>query len=195
MNRPILIVLGASARGLDALFKFFDHTLPDGVSYVITTHLFPHQKSLLSELLQKHSRIEVCLINDDTPIEINKVYVMPENKVMSIADGRLKLLPRDLSLKINSAIDYFFLSAAKDRRFNKVAIILSGMGKDGTIGVQALAVNGAYIIAQTPGSAGEESMPSSIIANGLADEVLSPKQMPEAIINYVIRSKDPDFNG
>jgi len=185
MKKKYLIAIGASAGGVSALAEFFDNTLPDAVSYVITTHLYPHQKSMLTEIMQKHSSLEVCDVENDMEIKPNIVYVMPENKVMSILDGNLILTKRDLSIKVNMAIDIFFTSLAKDTIFKKIAVILSGMGEDGTKGVKAIAENGGYIIAQSPNSADEDSMPTSIIAAGYANQILSPKQMPQAIIDYV----------
>ena len=187
MENRYLIAIGASAGGISALSDFFDHTLPDAVSYVITTHLYPHQKSMLAEIMQRHSSLEVCDVENGMQIKANMVYVMPENTVMSIEGGKLILTKRDLSIKVNMAIDIFFSSLAKDTVFKKIAIILSGMGKDGTKGVKAIAESGGYIIVQAPDSAGEDSMPTSVIAEGYANEVLLPKQMPQAIINHVSR--------
>lgn len=187
MDKKYLIALGASAGGLAALSEFFDNTLPDAVSYVITTHLYPHQKSMLTEIIQRHSDMEVCEVEDKMPIKANIVYVMPENKVMSIDDGNLVLSKRDLSIKVNMAIDIFFKSLAKDTRFEKIAVILSGMGVDGTEGVKVIAEKGGYIIVQIPDSANEESMPLSVIKAGYVNEILYPSQMPQAIIDYVSR--------
>lgn len=184
-KKRYIIALGASAGGIAALSEFFDNTLPDGVTYVITTHLYPHQKSLLGEIIQEHINIKVCDVEHSTKVETNVIYVMPENKIMTIEDGRLRLSPRDLSIKVNKAIDIFFNSLAKDTEFLKVAVILSGMGVDGTEGVKALSKKGAYIIAQTAMSADESSMPYSVINSGYADEILEPKQMPGAIINHL----------
>jgi two-component system CheB/CheR fusion protein len=118
-------------------------------------------------------------------IESNIVYVMPENKTMTIMDGYLVLTPRDLSIKVNKAIDIVFISLAEETMFSKIAIILSGMGEDGTEGIKALSRNGGYIIAQSLSSAGKSSMPSSVIDSGFADKILEPKDMPAAIISYV----------
>ena len=108
---------------------------------------------------------------------------------MTIADGKLILDPRDLSIKVNKAIDIFFNSLAKDTMFEKIAVVLSGMGVDGTEGIKALSKKGAYIIAQTALSADESSMPYSVIDSGYADEILEPKQMPKAIIAYVAKER------
>jgi two-component system CheB/CheR fusion protein len=185
MKHKYIIALGSSAGGLKALIEFFDNSLPDSVSYVITTHLHPHQKSILAEILQKHSMIEVCDAENNIQVKSNTVYVMPENKDMSFNKGRLILTKRDLSIKINMAIDNFFLSLADDTEYKKIAIILSGLGTDGTIGVRAIAEKGGYIIAQIPVSADEDSMPKGVIASGYADKILYPQNMPQAIIDYV----------
>lgn len=185
MNNRYIIALGASAGGLDALSEFFDNTLPDAVSYIITTHLYPHKKSLLVEVLQKHSALKICEVENNVLIQPNTVYVMPERKVMSISEGRLILEDRDLSIKVNYAIDIFFVSLAKDTLFKKIVIILSGMGTDGTKGVRALAMEGGYIIAQDPTSAKYSSMPMSVIEGEFINDILSPRQMPRAIIDHL----------
>ena len=185
MKQKFIIALGASAGGLSALYEFFDNTLPDGVTYIITTHLYPHQKSMLTELIRRHSVMEVSEVTDNMNIEENHVYVMPENKVMSIKNGTLILDARDLSIKINMAIDIFFNSLAAEPGFIKVAVILSGMGKDGTKGTAAISESGGLIIVQDLENSTEDSMPSSVIDAGHADMILHPKDMPQAIIDFV----------
>ena len=181
-----IIAIGASSGGIEALSEFFDHTLPDGVSYVVTTHLSPEYKSHLTSIIQWRSKLEVCTVENDMKIESNIVYVMPENKTMTFKDGYLLLTPRDLSIKLNKAIDIFFKSLADDTIFSKIAIILSGMGRDGTEGIKALSANGAYIIAQSVSSASQAGMPDSVINSGFVNEILEPKEMPAAIIAYVL---------
>lgn len=185
MKKRTLIALGASAGGATALYDFFDNTMPDQVSYVITTHLYPHFKSMLTEMIRKHAAIEVCEVEADTLIKPDTVYVMPENKVMHIKEGRLILTPRDLDIKVNNAIDIFFNSLALNNDFNVVAIILSGMGTDGTKSVKAISRNGGVVIAQDLKSAGSDSMPHSVILSGYSDYILNPKDMPAQIIKIV----------
>lgn len=180
-----LVAIGASAGGVDPLLAFFDNTLPDGVSYVVTMHLYPHQKSQLTELIRRHSSIQVSEVEDDMFIEVNHVYVMPENKVMKIKNGKLILENRDLSIKVNMAIDIFFKSLAGDTKFFKIAIIMSGMGKDGTEGVAEIVGGGGYIIVQDPRTASEDSMPNSVILENYANLMLAPKDMPKAIVTFV----------
>lgn len=185
MKKKTLIALGASAGGVKALYDFFDNTLPDDVSYVITTHLYPHEKSILTSMIQQHAALEVCEVEKQTQIMPDKVYVMPENKVMAIRGDRLVLTSRDLSLKVNFAIDIFFKSLAENNDFNIIAIILSGFGKDGTKGIEAISKNGGIVIAQELRSAQNESMPQGVISSGYVNYILNPKKMPEAVVRIV----------
>lgn len=185
IKKKTLVALGASAGGTAALYDFFDNTLPDDVSYVITTHLYPHIKSTLTSLIRKHAAIEVCEVEEDTAILPDKIYVMPENKVMYIDGEMLVLKPRDLSIKVNMAIDIFFKSLADNYCFNIIAIVLSGLGRDGTMGIKAISNNGGIIIAQEPSSAGEKNMPQEAIDSGYADFIMNPKKMPEQVIKIV----------
>jgi len=185
MRKKTLIALGASAGGIAALYDFFDNTLPDAVSYVVTTHLYPHEKSMLTAMIQKHAAIEVCEVEQETQIEPDKVYVMPENKIMAIIGNKLVLTQRDLNIKVNMAIDIFFKSLAQENHFNVIAIILSGLGKDGTKGIEAISNNGGIIMAQEVASAQNGSMPQAVIDSGFANFIMNAKQMPEQVIKIV----------
>jgi two-component system CheB/CheR fusion protein len=185
MANRFIIALGASAGGLDALQDFFDNTLPDQVSYVITTHLAPDFKSVLTQIVQKHSPLQVRTAEDNMEVEANQIYVLPENKTMRIRNGRLYLKQRDLDLKTNQAIDIFFTSLSQERNIKSIAIIFSGMGQDGTKGIEAIAHSGGYVIVQDPLTASYPSMPAHVIDSGYADQIMAPSEMPAAIVNYV----------
>lgn len=184
-KKPILIIIGASAGGMEALFSFFDNTLPDGASYVVTTHLHPDYVSLLSEMVQKHSILKVSSIENAIKIKANEVYVMPENKTMLIKSGHLLLFPRNRKLKLNMVIDDFFKSVAADPMYNVIAVILSGMGSDGSDGIKAISESGGTVIVQDLESAAYNDMPFNALNSGFVNFVLNPKEMPEAIVKIV----------
>lgn len=185
MKKKTLVALGASLGGIAALYEFFDNTLPDEVSYVVTTHLYPHEKSHLAEMLQRRSALKVCEVSEETLIMADTVYVMPENKVMAINVETLTLKPRDLKIKMNMAIDIFFASLAQNDHFNVIAVILSGLGKDGTKGIASISKNGGVIIAQEVESAAEGSMPQGVITSGYANFIMRPREMPAQVIKSV----------
>jgi two-component system CheB/CheR fusion protein len=104
---------------------------------------------------------------------------------MTIEKGRLKLSEKDRTRKPHFTVNTFFNSFAKDQGKKAIGVILSGMGSDGTEGVRAIKRAGGMIIVRDPAKTKFPSMPSNAIATGLADFILEPEQMPQAIFDYV----------
>lgn len=84
-----IIAIGASAGGLEEIIAFFDHTPLDGISYVIVQHLSSEFKSRMSELLGRHSKLVVKEAVNAMPVESNQVYLIPNNKFMTIHENKL----------------------------------------------------------------------------------------------------------
>jgi len=90
-----VVGMGASAGGLEAFQKFFDAMPPDsGLAFVLVQHLDPRHDTLMPELLSKHTRMPVQQVRDETPVERDRVYVIPPGTSMELADGHLTLTPR-----------------------------------------------------------------------------------------------------
>src|SRR5688500_7762605 len=88
--------LVASAGGLEALERFFDHVPPDsGMAFVLVQHLSPDFKSLMDELLGRHTELPIRLVEDSMVVEPNHVYLIPPNTEMIISGGKLLLSERD----------------------------------------------------------------------------------------------------
>src|SRR5215217_8120769 len=130
-----LVGIGASAGGLEAIHALFDH-FPNNssFSFVIVQHLSPDHKSLMAELLSKHTQMQVLEAEDNMPTRPNCVYVLPGGKQLTLKAGRLHLVEKPRSREPNFAIDFFFESLAKDRGHTAIGVILSGTGTDGTKG-------------------------------------------------------------
>jgi two-component system CheB/CheR fusion protein len=139
----------------------------------------------MPELLQRATKLSVVEAGDRMPLKANTVYVAPSNKYLSIIDGALFLVdppePRGLRLPI----DYFFRALADERHDRAIAIILSGMGSDGTLGVAAIKEHAGLVLVQDPASAKFDGMPRSAIDSGLADIVAAPEELPNRIAAYV----------
>ena len=182
-----IVGIGASAGGLEALEKFFK-AMPEnaGIAFVVVMHLDPNHKSILSEILQKFTKMQVVLINDNLKVVPNKIFIIPPNKRLSIFNGSLYLF------KVNNhelIIDSFFTSLAADQGSNSNCIIFSGTGTDGTKGLSSIKEESGLVIVQDKDSSKYDGMPGSAIATGLADAILVPEKMPEYIIESV---KDPE---
>ncbi len=81
-------------------------------------------------------------------------------------------------------IDFFLRALAKDQQQRAVGVILSGTGSDGTLGVKAIKLAGGLVLAQDSESAEHTGMPDSAISSGVVDQVLSPEEIPEALIRF-----------
>src|SRR5947208_8471526 len=91
-NEHYIVAIGASAGGLEAIHEFFDNMPSNGnLSFVIIQHLSADYKSLLVELVSKHTNMKVMEAGQDVVVEKNYVYVIPNNKLLTIQDGRLQL--------------------------------------------------------------------------------------------------------
>jgi two-component system CheB/CheR fusion protein len=180
-----IIAIGASAGGLEAIHEFFDN-MPDAgnYSFVIIQHLSPDYKSLLVELVSKHTRMNVLEAEHNVVLKKRCVYVIPNNKVMTVRNGKVQLVQKAHDKAPNTAIDTFLYSLARDKGRQAIAVILSGTGSDGTRGVEAIKKAGGMVLVQAPETARFDGMPNSAIHGGGVDFVLSPAQMPAEIVNY-----------
>lgn len=186
-QEPCYIVgVGASAGGLEALQDFFK-TMPDhpGAAFVVIQHLSPDYKSLMNELLSRHTNMPVNVAEDGVKVEINHVYLIPPKKELSIKSGCLYLSEQNNINGINLAIDAFFKSLAEDCGNRAIAVVLSGAGSDGSLGIRYIKESGGMIMVQEPQTAAFNSMPVNAISTGLVDFVLSPTKMPDALIRFI----------
>jgi two-component system CheB/CheR fusion protein len=114
----------------------------------------------------------------DMLVASDNVYVIPPNTELSVINGRVKLakpsVPRGMRLPVN----VLFSSLARAQGERAIAVILSGMGSDGTLGMQAIKAVGGLNVVQEPGSAQFDSMPRSAITAGCADIVAPPDELP-----------------
>ena len=179
------IAIGASAGGMEEINSFFDCTPCDGVSYVIVQHLSPDFKSRMVELLAKHSKLLVKEAENGMAVNANKVYLIPNDKFMTIRDGKLYLTPKEKIQGPHLTINTFFNSLAADSGKNAIAVVLSGLGSDGSEGIKAIKKEGGMVIARNPETSEFSSMPSNAIATGAVDFILEPALMPDAIEDYV----------
>ena len=181
---PMIIGIGASAGGLEALQQFFGYMPPNsGLSFVVVQHLSPDYKSLMADILGKHTEMSVYQAESGMQIEPDTVYLIPPKKYMTVQNNRLVLYDYHHG-SLNHPIDIFFSSLAEERREHSIVVVLSGTGSDGTNGVKAVKEHGGLVIAQAPESAKFDGMPRSVINTGLADFVLSPEEIAEEILNF-----------
>ncbi|GAA3065192.1 hypothetical protein GCM10010520_11230 [Rhizobium viscosum] len=171
---PPIVGIGASAGGVKALQSFFE-ALPDepNAAFVVVVHLDPEARSQLADILATRTAMPVVQVEDTEKLESNRVYVIAPNSRLVIADHTISAVPFDEPRSNRAPIDLFFRSLAEKRNEGHAyAIILTGAGADGAIGVKSLKESGGIVLVQDPGEAEYPSMPRSAIAAEVADFVL-----------------------
>ena len=113
---PLVIGIGASAGGLEALQQFFSCMPPNsGLSFVVVQHLSPDYKSLMADILSKHTEMPVYQAENGMAVEGDTVYLIPPKKFMTIKDGKL-ILTDYTAVTLNHPIDIFFSSLAEEKK-------------------------------------------------------------------------------
>ena len=179
-----IVGIGSSAGGLDPLQKLFSAMPSDcGIGFVVAAHLDPTEKSHLSELLSRCTTMPVVLIENSIKVEPNHVYVIAPDQELAIRDGVLHTRKPTAPRGHRHPVDSFLRSLAEDQGERAIAIVLSGTGTNGSLGLRFIKAEGGIAIAQDPQSAGFAGMPRSAIATGMVDLVLLPDKMPEALLD------------
>lgn len=170
-----IVGIGASAGGLEAIHQFFENLSNDtGFAFVIIQHLSPDFKSLMNELLPKHTEMPVEVIENIVTPKANHIYLISSKQNLIIQNGVFKPVGRKPAPYLNLPIDIFFQSLGIDQKEKSIGIILSGSGTDGSKGVRTIKEHGGLVLAQDPETAQFRSMPEAAIALGFADSVLPP---------------------
>jgi two-component system CheB/CheR fusion protein len=183
-----IVGIGASAGGLAAFEAFFSGMPSDtepGMAFVLVQHLSPDHKSILSDLIQRYTRMQVFEVADGMVVQANCAYIIPPNRDMACLHGSLQLLQPAEPRGHRLPIDFLFRSLALDQKERAIGIVLSGTGSDGTAGVRAIKDEGGMVMAQSPDSAEYDGMPRSVLETGLVDFVLPPAEMAAQLIAYV----------
>ena len=179
-----VVGIGASAGGLKALEELFQNIPANtGMAFVVIQHLSPNFKSLMKELLQKCTSMNIYRVTDGMKLAANSIYLIPSGKNLIVEQNRLRLLKQATykGHRLNFPINLFFASLGKDYKNHAVGVVLSGTGSDGTDGLRAINEAGGLTMVQDPKSAEFDGMPRSAIATGIIDEILAPSALAEII--------------
>ncbi|PHQ24966.1 chemotaxis protein CheB [Marinobacter guineae] len=190
-----MVGIGASAGGLASLEDFFRNTPCDtGMAFLVVQHLDPTQKALLPELLQRFTEMPVFEARQNMPVRADSIYVIPPNRELRVLDQTLKLQQPTQNRGLRLPINVLFSSLASAQNERAIAVVLSGMGSDGTLGLQAIKATGGLTVVQSPASAQFDAMPKSAITAGCADIVAPADELPARILAYVRRVPEPNPN-
>jgi two-component system, chemotaxis family, CheB/CheR fusion protein len=193
LENQIVVGIGASAGGIEALREFFRAIPSDsGMTFVVIQHLDPKRESMMASLISACTSMSTVQIKRRTPLKANHVYVTPPNKSVNIINDYVSLTKPLEKRGAQMPINYFFHALAKAKHESAIGIILSGTGADGSSGLRSIKENGGLCIAQDPKTAGYDAMPVNAINTGMVDFILPVAKMPDVLIRY---SKSPYVAG
>ena len=182
-RRPTVVGIGASAGGLQALKQFMAAVPRDsGLAYVVVMHLPSDRESHLADLLQPHASIPVTQVADNTALEPNHAYIIPPDCNLSAVDSHLRLTPLEKNRGSRAPVDHFFRTMAESLDGQAVAVVLTGTGSDGALGVRRVRERGGFVVVQDPTEAEFDGMPRSAIDSGAVDIVLPLEEIPQRIL-------------
>jgi two-component system CheB/CheR fusion protein len=189
-----VVAIGASAGGLQAYTELLE-ALPatTGMTFVIVQHLAAGHESFLATLLGRATAMPVIEVHDSPRLEPNTIYVIPPNRTMFIEDGHLRLQEREPGVHLS--VDIFFKALASSHGSSAIGVVLSGTGRDGMKGIEAIKTSGGTTFAQDQ-SAQQSGMPMSAISTGCVDFVMSPRAIAMEIaklasVPHLSFSSDP----
>src|SRR5690348_3871486 len=181
----MIVAIGASAGGVQALQNLFAALPGDsGAAFVVVVHLDPGHRSELVSIIAARTRMPVVEIGTHQHLEANHVYVIPPDRRLQMVDHEISARQFDEPRGQRAPIDLFFRSLA-EKLGDGFAVILSGAGADGAIGVRAVKEAGGIILVQDPSEAEYASMPRSAIATGVADFVMPVRDLAKRLVDLI----------
>jgi two-component system, chemotaxis family, protein-glutamate methylesterase/glutaminase len=184
-----IIALAASAGGMAALSQILAEmaeTFPAAI--VVVQHLDPRHRSLMASILSRRTRLRVKEAEEGDPVVPGTVYTAPPNRHLLVnPDGTLSLSQTELVHFVRPSADLLFESVAASYKDRAIAVVLTGTGTDGSMGVQAIKKLGGTVIVQDEKSSEFFGMPSAAIHTGAADFILPLAEIPSALITLVTK--------
>ncbi|MEH2374806.1 chemotaxis protein CheB [Nostoc sp.] len=183
-----IVAIAASAGGLTALTKVLS-TLPKEftAAIAIVQHLAPQHRSFMAEILSRRTDISVKQAEEGDCLTPGKAYIAPPNHHLLVnSDGTLSLSQSELVHFLRPSADLLFESVAAAYKDRAIAIVLTGTGSDGAMGVEAIKKMGGTIIVQDVETAEFSGMPSAAIQTGNIDFILPLDQISSALVTLVM---------
>jgi len=184
-----VVAVAASAGGVTALGEFVSGIPEDFPSPIlIVQHLDPRHRSLLAEILSRRSKLPVKQAQDGEPVKNGIIYIAPPNEHLLVnEDGTISLSQSELVHFVRPSADLLFESVAGRYKDRAIAVVLTGTGSDGDMGVTAIKKKGGTVIAQDKETAEFSGMPAAAISTGSVDFILRLEEIPSALVSLVMK--------
>jgi two-component system chemotaxis response regulator CheB len=184
-----VIALAASAGGLTALSRVLS-ALPSDfpAAVVVVQHLDPRHRSLMADILSRRTPLKVKQGEEGDALTPATVYIAPPNRHLLVnPDGTISLSQSELVHFVRPSADLLFESVAASYKDRAVAVVLTGTGSDGAMGVQAVKKMGGTVIVQDEKTSEFSGMPAAAIQTGDADFILPLAEIASALVTLVMK--------
>ena len=188
-----IIALAASAGGLKALSHVLA-ALPAAfpASIVVVQHLDPRHRSLMADILGRRTALQVKQAEDGGRLTPGMAYIAPPNRHLLVnPDGTLSLSQSELVHFVRPSADLLFESVAASFKDRVIAVVLSGTGSDGSMGVRAIKKMGGTVVVQDEKSSEFFGMPGAAVQTGCVDFVLPLDEIAPALVTLVMTGDAP----
>ncbi len=183
-----LIAIGSSTGGVESLLKVFRKLPSDLPPILITQHIPYGFSNSFAQRLNDNSEVEVCEAKDGMIIEKGHAYLAPGNMHLTIEkygnEYKTKLLDTKKVSQHKPSVDVLFRSVNNTVGGAAMAVMMTGMGDDGTIAMKELFDNGAYTVAQNEESCVVFGMPMKAIQAGAVKDIIHLEQIADYIIDF-----------
>lgn len=183
-----IVALASSAGGLNALSVVLSE-LPEDfpASVVIVQHLDPRHRSLMAEILSNRIQLRIKQAEQSDELHSGWVYIAPPDFHLLVNEnGKLDLTQTELVHFVRPSADLLFDSVAGSFKDRAIAVVLTGSGSDGSMGVKAIRKMGGTVIVQDEDSAEFAGMPHAAIASKCVDFILPLEEIPSALVTLVM---------
>jgi len=183
-----IVALASSAGGLSALSEVLS-TLPESfpASIAVVQHLDPRHRSLMAKILSGRTALSVKEAEEGDQLRPGVVYVAPPDKHLLInPGGTIELTQSEMVHFVRPSADLLFESVAASFKDRAIAVVLTGSGSDGKMGVMAIKKMGGTVIAQDEATSEFFGMPGSAIQSGNVDFVLPLGEIASALVTLVM---------
>ncbi len=187
-----VVALAASAGGLNALTHVLA-ALPGNfpAAVVVVQHLDPRHRSLMADILSRRTMLPVKEAAEGDKLTPGRAFVAPPNRHLLVnPDHTLSLTQTELVHFVRPSADLLFESTAASFKERAIAVVLSGSGSDGAMGVKAIKTMGGTVIVQDAKNAEFSGMPEAAQATGLADFVLPLDEIAPALQKLCAETND-----
>ncbi len=182
-----VVAIAASAGGLRALSKLLASLPLDfPAAILIVQHLDPHHPSLMANILRRRTPLLVKQAEEGDRLALSTVLVAPPDRhLLANPDDSVSLSQSELVHFVRPSADLLFESVAARYKERAIAIVLTGTGSDGSMGVRAIKKMGGTVIVEDDTTAEFSGMPSAAIHTGVADLILPLEKIPSTLVTLM----------